>query len=108
LDESAPQRALLDRAHVIAHEVAHSWFGNLVTMAWFDDVWTKEVFANFLAAKIVTPSFPALNHELRFFLDGVPRGSTRPADLSWSLNWQKRGAGSSGSRSVSMTNAAAG
>ena len=34
------------------------WFGNLVTMEWFDDVWTKEVFANFMAAKIVNPVFP--------------------------------------------------
>src|SRR5471030_1325445 len=58
--------------HVIAHEVAHAWFGNLVTMRWFDDVWTKEVFANFVAAKIVTPSFPATNHDLRFFLDHYP------------------------------------
>jgi aminopeptidase N len=44
------------------------WFGDLVTMNWFDDVWTKEVFANFMAAKIVHPSFPAVNHDLRFFL----------------------------------------
>jgi aminopeptidase N len=34
------------------------WFGDLVTMRWFDDVWMKEVFANFMAAKIVNPSFP--------------------------------------------------
>ena len=46
------------RAHVIAHETAHSWFGNLVTMRWFDDVWTKEVFANFMASKIADPLFP--------------------------------------------------
>lgn len=69
LDESATQDELLKRAEVIAHETAHMWFGNLVTMRWFDDVWTKEVFANFMAAKIVNPSFPAVNHELRFFLD---------------------------------------
>ena len=37
------------------------WFGDLVTMRWFDDVWMKEVFANFFAAKIVNPSFPELN-----------------------------------------------
>ena len=72
LDESASQAELLNRARVIAHEVAHAWFGNLVTMRWFDDVWTKEVYANFVAAKIVTPSFPAMNHDLRFFLDHYP------------------------------------
>lgn len=72
LDEAASKSEFLNRAHVIAHEVAHAWFGNLVTMAWFEDVWTKEVFANFVAAKIVTPSFPEMNHELRFFLDHYP------------------------------------
>ena len=68
LDESATQAAYLGRASLIAHETAHMWFGNLVTMNWFDDVWTKEVFANFLAAKIVHPSFPEVDHDLRFFL----------------------------------------
>jgi len=68
LDESATQDQILGRASVIAHETAHQWFGDLVTMAWFNDVWTKEVFANFMAAKIVQPSFPDLNHDLRFFL----------------------------------------
>ena len=68
LDESATQAAYLGRASLIAHETAHMWFGDLVTMNWFDDVWTKEVFANFLAAKIVHPSFPEVDHDLRFFL----------------------------------------
>src|SRR5436190_6686500 len=72
LDESATQNQLLGRASVIAHETAHMWFGDLVTMRWFNDVWTKEVFANFMAAKIVNPSFPQLNHELRFLLDHYP------------------------------------
>ena len=57
---------------VIGHEVAHQWFGNLVTMRWFDDVWTKEVFANFLAAKIVHPAFPEVDHDLRFLLAHHP------------------------------------
>ncbi|WP_035957768.1 M1 family metallopeptidase [Bryobacter aggregatus] len=68
LDESATQQQLLGRASLIAHETAHMWFGDLVTMKWFNDVWLKEVFANFMAAKIVNPSFPQLNHELRFYL----------------------------------------
>ena len=68
LDESATQGQYLGRASLIAHETAHMWFGDLVTMNWFDDVWTKEVFANFMAAKIVHPSFPEVNHDLRFFL----------------------------------------
>jgi aminopeptidase N len=72
LDESATQNQYLARAGTIAHETAHMWFGDLVTMRWFNDVWTKEVFANFMAAKIVNPSFPDVNHELRFFLDHYP------------------------------------
>jgi aminopeptidase N len=72
LDESATQNQLLARANVIAHETAHMWFGDLVTMRWFNDVWLKEVFANFMADKIVNPSFPSVNHELRFLLDHYP------------------------------------
>jgi aminopeptidase N len=72
LDESATQQQLLGRASTIAHETAHMWFGNLVTMEWFSDVWMKEVFANFMAAKIVNPAFPELNHDLRFLLAYYP------------------------------------
>jgi aminopeptidase N len=72
LDPSATQNDMLERASVISHETAHMWFGDLVTMQWFDDVWLKEVFANFMAAKIVNPSFPAINHDLRFLLDHYP------------------------------------
>ena len=72
LDESATQGQQLSRANLISHETAHMWFGDLVTMQWFDDVWMKEVFANFMAAKIVNPSFPAVNHELRFLLQNYP------------------------------------
>jgi len=72
LDESATQNQLLGRASVISHETAHMWFGDLVTMRWFNDVWMKEVFANFMAAKIVNPSFPAVNHDLRFLLAHYP------------------------------------
>jgi aminopeptidase N len=72
LDESATQTQKLDRASVIAHETSHMWFGDLVTMRWFNDVWMKEVFANFMAAKIVNPAFPDLNHDLRFLMTHYP------------------------------------
>jgi aminopeptidase N len=72
LDESATQNEVLERASLIAHETAHMWFGDLVTMRWFNDVWTKEVFANFMAAKIVNPAFPDIDHRLRFFLAHYP------------------------------------
>ena len=72
LDESATQNQLLGRASLISHETSHMWFGNLVTMEWFDDVWMKEVFANFMAAKIVNPGFPEVDHDLRFLLAHYP------------------------------------
>lgn len=55
---------LLERASLIAHETSHMWFGDYVTMRWFDDVWTKEVFANWFAARIMRPLFPDVNHTL--------------------------------------------
>lgn len=72
LDETATDNQKLGRASLIAHETAHMWFGDLVTMKWFNDVWLKEVFANFMAAKIVNPSFPDINHDLRFLLAHQP------------------------------------
>ena len=72
LDKTATQNQHLSRANLIAHETAHMWFGDLVTMKWFDDVWLKEVFANFMAAKIVNPTFPNIDHDLRFFLQHHP------------------------------------
>lgn len=56
----------LERAKLIAHETAHMWFGDYVTMDWFDDVWTKEVFANYFAACITEPLFPDVNHSLNW------------------------------------------
>ena len=56
----------LERAKLIAHETAHMWFGDLVTMDWFNDVWTKEVFANYFAARITEPLFPTINHSLNW------------------------------------------
>ena len=54
----------LRRTKLITHETAHMWFGDYVTMEWFDDVWTKEVFANYFAARMTEPLFPDINHTL--------------------------------------------
>ncbi|MFX0556508.1 M1 family metallopeptidase [Maribacter sp. CXY002] len=72
LDNSATRNQELRRAKLIAHETSHMWFGNLVTMKWFNDVWLKEVFANFMADKIVNPQFQSINHDLSFFVDHYP------------------------------------
>ncbi|MDN3671526.1 M1 family aminopeptidase [Flavobacterium branchiarum] len=72
LDNSATDSEKLNRAKLIAHETAHMWFGDLVTMKWFDDVWMKEVFANFMADKIMNPIFPKVNHKLQFLTAHYP------------------------------------
>ncbi len=72
LDENATQTRKLSRAKLIAHETSHMWFGNLVTMRWFNDVWMKEVFANFMADKIMNPVFPEINHDLGFMMSHYP------------------------------------
>ena len=66
LGTNPTQDELLSRVELIAHETAHMWFGDLVTMRWFDDVWTKEVFANFMASKISRKIMPDVNHDLNF------------------------------------------
>ncbi|NQX81600.1 MAG: peptidase M1 [Flavobacteriaceae bacterium] len=72
LDKTATDSRKLSRAKLIAHETAHMWFGNLVTMRWFDDVWMKEVFANFMADKIVKPVFADINFDLQFLTSHYP------------------------------------
>jgi cytosol alanyl aminopeptidase len=47
-------------ARVIAHELAHMWFGNLVTMAWWDDLWLNEAFADWLGTTVADRLFPSL------------------------------------------------
>lgn len=67
-DAKPTRQQLLKRANLIAHETAHMWFGDLVTMPWFDEVWLKEVFANFIADKVVSPLFTEFNFDLQFLL----------------------------------------
>jgi aminopeptidase N len=72
LDESATQDQLIARANVLAHETAHMWFGDMVTMRWFNDVWMKEVFANFMADKVGNITLKDNNYALKFLTDHYP------------------------------------
>ncbi|MGI8468547.1 MAG: M1 family metallopeptidase, partial [Pyrinomonadaceae bacterium] len=51
----------ISRAIVIFHEAAHQWFGDTVTMKWFDDLWLKEGFAEFMAYKTMEKVMPEYN-----------------------------------------------
>jgi len=65
LDE---QHAAIDTrrfvASVIAHEIAHQWFGDLVTMRWWDDVWLNEGFASWMSSKPIVAWKPEWHIEL--------------------------------------------
>jgi alanyl aminopeptidase len=65
LDEktaSPAQRKSLYR--ITSHELAHMWFGDLVTMAWWDDLWLNESFADWMGDKITEKLLPELRHQL--------------------------------------------
>jgi len=56
----------LSRTELIAHETAHLWFGDMVSLKWFEDVWAKEVYANFMASKITRRQYTKVDHALNF------------------------------------------
>ncbi len=58
VDKDTSIRAKKSVAHVIAHEVAHMWFGDLVTMKWWDDLWLNESFATFMDFKSTDRAYP--------------------------------------------------
>jgi len=62
----------LGRYSTILHEVAHQWFGDLVTMRWFDDLWLKEGFATFMAAKALAELEPTADAWKTFYLGNKP------------------------------------
>ena len=66
LPKDAPITREISRSTLIAHETSHMWFGDLVTMDWFDDVWNKEVFANYYADEIALELYPDIDNRINF------------------------------------------
>jgi aminopeptidase N len=62
----------ISRANVIFHEAAHQWFGDTVTMKWFDDLWLKEGFAEFMAYKTLEKTMPEYNAWKAFYERNKP------------------------------------
>ena len=63
LSADAPAQQRRGFAFVMAHELAHQWFGNLVTMQWWDDLWLNEAFATWMETTIVASTFPEFHAE---------------------------------------------
>jgi alanyl aminopeptidase len=57
--------------NVIAHELAHMWYGNLVTMAWWNDVWLNEAFATWMAQHVMDNLYPQYLTNLSLPQDGA-------------------------------------
>ncbi len=72
------QRRVVD---VIAHELAHMWFGDLVTMGWWEGIWLNEAFASFMEMKTTSSLRPEWNRWLAFAVDpGAERSGAMTVD----------------------------
>ena len=82
---------LLGRQATTFHEVAHQWFGDYVTMRWFDDLWLKEGFATFMAARMQADLEPTSNAWKTFYLRNKPTAYGTDATAGTTPVWQALG-----------------
>lgn len=69
LDKDSPVSFVQNSFNVNAHELAHQWFGDVVTMPWWDDLWLNESFATWMQSKITQKLHPEFNADLERIAD---------------------------------------
>lgn len=79
VDDNSTVKSRQNVALVVAHELAHQWFGNLVTMKWWDDLWLNESFANMMEYISVDAIEPSWNIFEDFQTAGLPLALQRDA-----------------------------
>src|SRR5512135_1824470 len=78
----------LGRFATILHETAHQWFGDLVTMRWFDDLWLKEGFATYMAAKALDDLEPSSEAWKTFYQSNKPAAYGVDQTIGTTPLWQ--------------------
>jgi cytosol alanyl aminopeptidase len=64
--------------NVVAHELAHMWYGDLVTMAWWDDLWLNEAFASWMSTKVMLELYPEHNIQAELVQEGAFAADSSP------------------------------
>jgi aminopeptidase N len=79
----------LGRLATVYHEMAHQWFGDLVTMRWFDDLWLKEGFATYMATKMQAAMDQGEQAWKTFYLRNKPAAYAVDASAGTTPIWQE-------------------